>query len=334
MINISRHLTTGTLAFAGTLATLASFPNVATAATFIDNFSDVSGNEQAVQRGGPATTPARITILEQPGTPTGPGFTNVIGGYRDLWLQGVGGLPTPPSSTGTAVGSVSGGILSFSNGPGVQSWLNVTWDGNDSRNSSTTTSLGNRSDNSYHNLANGASNATNASRPVQRSGLGTQDLTGGGAFNSLAVQVLSADLNLAIQMRIYDTDKTRISEATYVFNQRVTKPTTIFFAFDQAAIDALPANLKPFAVLFGRDVTQGSNAITAARFTHVGAINMTLKALTEDVDARIDLLEPEDTTRFASVPESDTSTSVLAFAGLTAFATLTAKKKSDLKKQI
>ncbi len=179
----------------------------------------------------------------------------------------------------------------------------MTWDGNDpyAANSANPSSLGTPT--SPGNFANTA----NDLRRVQRSGLGTQDLTNSGQFNSLAIEVLMADLGLDIQMTVYDTNGTGISTATYnISSAGISEPTIIYFPFDALAASLLPA-ARPRAIFSGN-----------ARFTNVGAINLTLKATRTDVDAQIELLRPANTQE--TIPEP--SVSLFTFLGVAGFAWL------------
>lgn len=176
-------------------------PDSARAAIVIDNFTDVNltDGQQFVNRGGPTTgifAVPQIAISEQPGTGD-PAFSGVLGGYRDLWLQGVAGTTT--ATARTATGSVADGTLSFSNGTGVQSWLNVTWDGDDSG-----ANLGNPSAVGTPSSPGTFADTATDLRRVIRGGLGTRDLTDGGRLNAIALELITADLGINIELTVYD----------------------------------------------------------------------------------------------------------------------------------
>lgn len=279
---------------------------LAQAAVIIDDFS----SSQQVKRGPNTATTGFNTFNELQDS-------SIIGGYRDLWLQAF----ERTSGTALAQGTVDpvNGILKLDNGSSVRSWLNVTWDGNDpGADSSTTTSIGtqanpnnpiNNSPNTTYTFANNA----NDLRKVVRNGLGDRDLTEGGLWNSIALDFVTSIGDFIVEMTIYDTNGTGISTASYTFTDDIIEPTTLYFAFDNIA----QSQLSPSAFLYSAVFTGN------ARFNHVGAINLTLKALQFNADADLAILQAANTA--ATVPEP--SISFLAFSGVAAAGLLTRKKK-------
>lgn len=313
-MKINRFLANSLVIFSG-LALLN--PGSARAAIFIDDWTEVIGVEQGVVRGGMAP---QIAISEQPDSP--PTFSKAIGGYRDLWLQAVSG--TDSTSTKTAAGSVANGILSFSNGPTVQSWLNVTWDGNDPG-----ADTGNPVDLGTPAVPGNFADTATDLRKVIRNGLGSRDLTDGGTLNSIAIELLSVDLGIQLELTLYDSDTAGISRATYTFTQEVSEPTVVYFAFDPAALDVLALAPEP---AFGALFTPVATAPDGARFTNIGAINLALKANRTDVDAQLTKLRATNTEEVLFPPEGppatpEPSTSWLGLSAIGAAAFFCLKKR-------
>lgn len=99
--------------------------------------------------------------------------SNILGGYRDLYLKNISGT----TGSKVAKGIVEDGALSWNNDSSVSSKLEITWDGNDSPTTLNKTGL-------------------------QVGGIG-KDLTLDGTLDGIFIAVIDEDLKLQITLDVY-----------------------------------------------------------------------------------------------------------------------------------
>lgn len=257
-----------TLVLGGGTAQAASFT--------IDEFNVPQSPAQRVQVGR-TLIQTQTPFSEQPTGSTPFPETEVLGGYRDLFLTNVNGSPN--LRTRGASGSVGGDILRYANDTAVYSRLEVTWDGKD--NSST----------------------------VKTNGLGGIDLTRGSKLEAIGLDFLFADRQLSATINVYDM-MGNLSTSTFTFDKCVEEgnancldaPQSVYFAYDLDDYNKI--NKLNKALFTG-----------TADFTKVGAIQLLLNGSPSTLtalDAQIDSIQSEDVV--AEIPEP--TTSLLGFAGV------------------
>ncbi len=213
----------------------------------------------------------KIDESEQSGT--------ILGGYRDLDISNIKGANS--FSTSSALVNDTTGSLSFSNAIGVEGILKVTWDGQDADDSDT-------------DLTDGS----DGSDGINYTGLGAIDLTQNGELEGILMGLVSADLNLNLEILVY-TDENSYSSAIKTFDQDVTDVEQ-FFSFYDTGSDT--------------NFSIGTGADSAADFTNVGAIQLIISAEQAAVDAEISFIESNinpDNNNSVDIPEAETSLFVL-----------------------
>ena len=207
----------------GTVAAAFAFAGGATAASTVTSLTiDTFDVDQQV--GVPPIVPQVPTASQV-------SSADILGGYRDMEAvghqSGGGFLATE--------GTVSGGILNFSNAAGAAGALTLTYDGDDDPVSLETT------------------------------GLGGVDVTHAGAFTGFAFELLSADLpGLEVSMSVWDMAG-RVSTLGRTIGTSVATPRDEFFAFADftgtAAFDDLGA--IQFELTGPEEIDVRFNSVTA-----------------------------------------------------------------------
>lgn len=263
----------------------------AQAASFvIDEFNVPNSPSQRVNVGRTQSPPGnpQIPFSEQPTGLTPFPETEVVGGYRDLFLTNVNGSPN--LRTRGASASVGGNILRYANDTAVYSRLEVTWDGKD--NSST----------------------------VKTNGLGGIDLTQGGKLEAIGLDFLFADRQLSATINVYDM-MGNLSTSNFIFNSCVEEgnancldaPQPVYFVYDSQEFNQI--NKLNKALFTG-----------TADFTKVGAIQLLLNGSPSTLtalDAQIDSIKSESL--IAEIPEP--TTSLLGFAGIALLGAVSKSRK-------
>jgi hypothetical protein len=156
--------------------------------------------------------PGQTPFSEMPDLPLGsPGYpsSQVLGGYRDLFLTNVtGNMPTQ-----SARGVVGAGILNYANDAAIGSELRITWDGQDK------------------------------SSAVNTSGLGGINLSQNGVLDALAANFTFADKDLSAMFTIWDMAGNQ-SSATYTFPSGISSSQPVYFAYTQEEFDKIIGSNK------------------------------------------------------------------------------------------
>ena len=185
-----------------------------------------------------------------------------IGGERDVNLE----ITSGASDSRVRVNFVGNGALSYSNSDGVISELTIQWDG---------------ADNS----------------PALNQGLGGIDLTDGGANLGIGIMILSNDINLSAEIKVYSsaTDFT-----THHFSKGVVDSTGSITPGDLTD-DSPFLHFAPF-LTFADNVGAGVGTTggSGANFASVTAIELVISG-PAGVDLSLDFVESTDVPEPASV---------------------------------
>ncbi len=264
------------------------------ASLVIDDFSPTQGStstksvNQVVRVGKTALGDPQIPFNEQTNGDNPPFLnTEVIGGYRDLFLTNVRGdtdverargIVSPKSST------MNPGTLRFTNQSSISSRLEVTWDGQD--------------------------NLGGMGEFVNTTGLGGVNLSRDGELDAIGLNFQFADQNISGTINIWDMMGNQVT-ATFNFPDEIMKDETVHFFFEEEEYNISDSLYKTLL----NPVTGGT-----FDFTNVGAIQLALMG-NEDtaraLDARVDSIESVDIVQeVKEVPEPSSLLALISMAVL------------------